>query len=369
MKKNKGQIIILLVMLITGGLCGFFGMMMLEDIMTYNPDTHVLFWFAILLIFLYLSIFLQIIVHECGHMIFGLFTGYRFLSLRIGPLMIVLKDHHFLFKMASVAGTAGQCLLAPPDLIDGQMPFVLYNLGGCIMNFLTACVAFLLILLCPHLLYFKLFCFTFGLIGIAYALINGIPLQTNEINNDGYNVKSLLEDPSSIKALWIQLKVVYYFNEGYRLKDMPESLFQLPSPYQMNHSLWVAVAIFKENRAMDMLDFDLALEVIHYVREHSCKLVGLYEHYLMNDEIYIQLVTNNLQSLDSFLSKEHQKMRRAMKTNLNIIRTDYAYEKLYLKDMTKASKTYQKFYKYAKLAPYLGDIESETELLTYVNDK
>ena len=36
----------------------------------------------------------------------------------------------------------------PPPLVDGKMPFVLYNLGGCIVNLVTAALCFGFSFLC-----------------------------------------------------------------------------------------------------------------------------------------------------------------------------------------------------------------------------
>ncbi len=74
---------------------------------------------------MYLAIFLQIILHEAGHLLFGLLTGYRFSSFRIGSFMWILQDGKIRFKRFSLAGTGGQCLLLPPPMVDGKMPYVL----------------------------------------------------------------------------------------------------------------------------------------------------------------------------------------------------------------------------------------------------
>ena len=88
--------------------------------------------------------FIQMVIHEAGHLVFGLFTGYKFLSFRIGSLMLIKDGEKFSFRRFSIAGTGGQCLMAPPDMTDGRFPFVLYNLGGVIMNLIATAAFFLL---------------------------------------------------------------------------------------------------------------------------------------------------------------------------------------------------------------------------------
>ena len=71
-----------------------------------------------------LSYFLQIVVHEAGHLVFGLLTGYQYSSFRIGSFMWVKLDGKIRLKRYSMSGTGGQCLMAPPDMVPS--PDILY---------------------------------------------------------------------------------------------------------------------------------------------------------------------------------------------------------------------------------------------------
>ena len=72
---------------------------------------------------LYLFFFLHIIIHEAGHLVFGLISGYRFLSFRIFSIIFVKVDGHIVRKRYSLRGTAGQCLMYPPkEECDGSFP-------------------------------------------------------------------------------------------------------------------------------------------------------------------------------------------------------------------------------------------------------
>ena len=61
-----------------------------------------------------LALVLQTLIHEAGHLVFGLLTCYRFVSFRIFNLTIINKAGKFAFRRFSVLGTAGQCLMSPP---------------------------------------------------------------------------------------------------------------------------------------------------------------------------------------------------------------------------------------------------------------
>ena len=61
-------------------------------------------------------------------------TGYKFNSFRIFSVILIKQNEKLKIKNISLAGTGGQCLMSPPELIDGKMPYVLYNLGGVIFK-------------------------------------------------------------------------------------------------------------------------------------------------------------------------------------------------------------------------------------------
>ena len=63
---------------------------------------------------IFVAIVLNTFFHELGHLIFGLLTGYRFLSFRIFGLMLTRESGSLRFKKHSMPGTLGQCLMAPP---------------------------------------------------------------------------------------------------------------------------------------------------------------------------------------------------------------------------------------------------------------
>ncbi len=170
---------------------------LMADYADYNAEINrtgasvgeTLFQAAKPLIIAYVWIGVQTIIHEAGHLVFGLLTGYHFSSFRIGSFMWVKREGRIRFARYSLAGTGGQCLLAPPDMQDGRFPYVLYHMGGSLMNLLSAVLAGGIAALCHSMgaeTAGKSFVIA-AAIGAVYALINGIPMRLGTIDNDGYN--------------------------------------------------------------------------------------------------------------------------------------------------------------------------------------
>ena len=136
------------------------------------------------------SLFLLVILHEAGHLAFGLMSGYRFVSFRIFNFTFIKLDGRLRVKRFSVAGTGGQCLLTPPDKPLSEIPIFWYHLGGVAANILALLlVSPLLCLDLPPLMRTSLviFCLT----DLFLILTNGIPMRLGGIANDAHNVLEL----------------------------------------------------------------------------------------------------------------------------------------------------------------------------------
>ena len=65
---------------------------------------------------------LLVIIHEAGHLVCGLRSGYKFVSFRMMNLTFIRVDGKIRIKRYSIAGTGGQCLLLPPAGIRPTFP-------------------------------------------------------------------------------------------------------------------------------------------------------------------------------------------------------------------------------------------------------
>mgnify|MGYP002511242950 CR=1 FL=1 len=228
MAKNKKKKIpwqgalMLLVFLALGGVCGVMIARCMDALVPpdASPGGSLILFAGMILVF-YLLLVLQIVIHEGGHLIFGLLSGYQFSSFRVASFMWVRQEGTLRFKRLSLAGTGGQCLMDPPDMVDGKLPVALYNLGGSILNLLSALLCLGLFFLTRDLAFWPAVFLMSALIGLVYALVNGIPLRLGAVDNDGHNALSLGKDPAALRAFWIQMKMAAMQAQGVRLKDMP----------------------------------------------------------------------------------------------------------------------------------------------------
>ena len=365
MKKLDMKWLVVVTFVIAGALCGAaIGSYMVTMDETLGEDISVwneLMKFLELILLMYIVYMVNVIIHEGGHLIFGLMTGYKFNSFRIFSVILIKQNGKLKIKNISLAGTGGQCLMSPPELIDGKMPYVLYNLGGVILNVITSLI-FIVIYLISLWKLLSLAMIMSAIMGFASAVVNGIPMKVGDINNDGYNAVQLGSDKDALKALWVQLKMNGALAEGIGIREMPEEWFESIDGKNDNPMI-TSIKVFYCNRLMAMHKFEQTKEEIQKVLESNMVLVGVYRYLLICDYIYCELIDGNIIEAEEFYTKDLQKFMKSMKKFPAILRTKYTYELLHNKDSKQAEKLRTLFNIMSEKYPYTSDIEAENELM------
>ncbi|MBE6716437.1 MAG: hypothetical protein E7573_05910 [Ruminococcaceae bacterium] len=365
-KRNKLQQNITIVLgLLIGGAIGFLTVLYTYKIFPDESDgLHRIISLLIFLFSMYAGFLLHIIIHEAGHLVFGLLSGYRFSSFRIFSFMILQENGKIKSKKLSVAGTVGQCLMIPPESNDEKKPFVLYNLGGTIMNILVAVFTAVLFFVFYNNAYISIIMLMFSVCGFVIAANNGIPMHIGMVDNDGYNTYSICKNPDSVHAFWFQMKVNELLLKGCRLKDMPEEWFVLPTDEEMQSNMLAAKGVFVCNRLMDMHSFSEAKALILHLLNTDNAITELHRKLLICDLIYINLITFcPEEDILSLLTKEQKKFMKSMKNFPSVLRTEYIVALIFESNFINADKIKKMFEKNSLKYPYPSDIQSERELM------
>ena len=245
---------------------------------------------------------LQIVLHEGGHLLFGLLSGYRFVSFRIFNWTLIRQEGKFRLKRFGIAGTGGQCLMFPPDKPLEEIPVALYHWGGVIVNMSVALLAFVVWYVVedpsPLLVQF-LMCFA----GVSLGLLNGIPFKRG-ITNDAANVRLMRKYPKSKKAMMVQLRVNAYIQEGIRIKDMPEEWLAWKDDIDYGEPMQLNVRLLQVGRLMDLGQMEEAYVALEEIARHRGEMIGLLAKEVVCELIYLDLVTGHNQWADTLYTKE-----------------------------------------------------------------
>lgn len=263
--------------------------------------------FLMAIVLLLLAVILQVILHEGGHLVCGLASGYRFVSFRIFSLTFIRKDGRLCIKRFSIAGTGGQCLLTPPDKPLAEIPTTLYNAGGVLANLLATILAAILLLTVdgmPFLL--KFFLAVFAIIGLIMALMNGIPMKMGGIGNDADNLRLLLKDKRSKQALVVQLRVNALVQEGIRPKDMPDEWFR-QEDIDYKDALQTTIQLMSAGRLQDKGEWEAAYEAGEETLRHKKEVIGLLIREAECEQLFLALVTGRMERAEELYTDELKK--------------------------------------------------------------
>lgn len=247
--------------------------------------------------FFLITLFLQVTLHEAGHLICGLASGYRFVSFRIFNFTWIRKDGKWVLKRFSVAGTGGQCLLAPPDRPEEEIPVCGYNMGGVMMNILTAFVALGFLLWMEDLPFMlSVFLVFWVIIGLFLGVTNGVPMKLGGIGNDAYTLRLLRHNPATKHALILQLRINALIQEGMRPKDMPEEWFkQDAATIDYKDILQATVGLMNVSRLLDREEWEDAYRLLEDVKSHSSELIGILQQETDAELLFTALVTGRME--------------------------------------------------------------------------
>lgn len=363
MKKKIKKLIPAIIGGVAGGIGGYFGA---EYLITGEGSLVDLLVFFVAVI---LSYYLHIIIHEGGHLVFGLRSGYQFVSFRIGSLILYKEDGKYKFGKYKLAGTGGQCLMAPPELVDGMIPYRLYNMGGAIMNLIFTVPAILILLVLKPAGAIKIFLIVWLVVGLFAAATNGIPMSMGEVDNDGKNALSLGKNKKALYAFWLQLKVNQLQMEGKALVDMPKEWFELPDEEDMKNPMIAVIGALHCNRMLEEKRYEETSQKIDELLNGKNGMLGVHQMLLKIDQVFCEIMSGQRQEiLDYMNDKGLKSFRKAMQNYPSVIRTEYAYALCVEKDSKKAQKIKNRFEKIMKSHPNKAELDTEMGFISEIEN-
>ena len=368
MKKTTKYLFQLMGALVGFGL-GLFFALMINRVPGLSPVAELgLYIAAVVLIY---PLFLAgTVLHEAGHLIFGLLTGWRFVSFRVGSVIWLRgADGRIRRGRFALAGTAGQCLLAPPPWREAGFPYRLYNMGGVIMNLLTAVVCGLLTAIFWHRPLAALVLAEAALLSLLMALLNGIPLRGMAVNNDGSNQVFMRQSANARRALWLQMSVAAAEAQGKHLREMPDKWFK-PFPAEaMDNPLIASIAVFAAEQKLNAFDLPGAEAAIRALLAREKGVAPLYKALLTVDGAFCELAGGHPGDLcESLNAPAYRQMLKSMRRYPAILRTRYAEALLKNNDDALAQAYLEAFEEVAEDYPYPQDIEFEREAMALARE-
>lgn len=238
---------------------------------------------------LIVGVFANTILHEAGHLVGGLLTGYKFLSFRIFNLTLQKEDDGWRWKKFNLMGTAGQCLMSPPH--TEQVPYFWYNVGGLMVNLLICVVSAALLYFFDLPMIPFVFCVMLLATGSGFLLLNAIPMTPSGVPNDGKNILTLWRHPEQRRYFHNMLAVAAEQSRGTRVKEMPEEWFASAPVTKASTAMEVSSRNLHYARLMDEMRFDEAREIAEEMMAQEEALPQLFLMEVASDRLLLELAT------------------------------------------------------------------------------
>lgn len=287
-----------------------------------------LFYLYIGLLAYFLFTFIHVLIHETGHLIFGLISGYRLQSFRIFSLTFVNIDGRIQRKKYSIKDAAGQCLMVPPRKNnDGSFPFILYNLGGGLANLIVS-VPILLAAIFTENATAAVFFIAFCAPGIMLAAANLIPLDLG-VQNDGMNIKAMIKHEFLRESFYLQLMVYAEMSRGKLITEYDPDIFALPDdPDVDKYTLAAFNYMYTYYRLLAEHEFEAAYGYLMKILEEPDRYPIATLNALQAEQLFFMVLHHRPVQEISVLYKRFRTVFHNAKTDIGIQRIHYIYEAL-----------------------------------------
>ncbi len=377
MKNTLKRILRMLSFFAVGGLIGFATVFIFASVPSVRESIRdtvdkgfgiFMLWWAGFMLLLVAAGFFHLVIHEAGHLLFGLISGYGFVSFRIGSFVLVRDDEGFRWGRFSLDGTGGQCLLDPPAMKDGRFPYKLYYMGGVAVNLLTAVIAAVIALSCDGIgAAAATVLLAVSVTGVLIGLLNGIPMKSGGMPNDGYNLFIAARDPLTLRSLWIQLKVNALQTRGERLRDMPDEWFDVPEDADLGNYMYAAIAGLAVGRLLDMGRIEETRPILQRMKAADSGSIAVYRMGVACESAFVEIMNGGTaDSVAEILTPEV--LRYAVKYSryiMSCVRLLYVHARFIEHDDAKAAELYERAVRMASESPNKGDAASEMELIEH----
>lgn len=176
-------------------------------------------------VFLFVNHLLHVILHETGHLLFGLCVGYRPYSFGVGPF--VFRRGKIDFKLKNHSGS---CVMVPRSADKFYKKNFVYLLGGTVFSLILAVASALAMFLPMGLKDTSYLFLASGFPVHAYLFVKNIlPYSSLTAESDGAKMLGILRKTPAMRINLKLFSVQCLLMSGVRPRDIdPELLFDIP---------------------------------------------------------------------------------------------------------------------------------------------
>ncbi len=332
--------------------------------------------FGIMFLSIIGALFFHIVIHEGGHLVAGLATGYEFVSFRIGSIAWIKdKNGNLQIKRMKMQGTGGQCLLSPPKVELEECPYKLYHLAGGLVNIVIGIIGLLLyIFVVPKNIWGYGLCLVPGAMGVSLGLVNLIPAKMGGTSNDGCNLWDMGRDLEAKECINLVLEMNARFTVAESFDKLSQELVDTIKSYDFTKMDLTNTAVanaFNYQIAIYYIEGNYAkVNELEKLMIETDGVIELFKNEARCECLFYEIITEqNEEKIEKLYNKNLKKYIKATAIYPSRLRLMYAYYHLYQKDEKEAEKYYEKLQKSVDTYMIKAEALLELEVATKLREK
>ncbi len=300
-------------------------------------------------------VFLVILVHEFGHLLCGLITGYQLISFRVLNMSICKNEDSLKLTLCKFHNSDGQCLMCPPDYKESKSPFFLYMIGGSLFDFAMFLIFFQLSQSLSLSYEIRMLLLVLAHIEFLGFIINIIPHRFNGVISDGLTVLLMLKDKNAVRCWYQHAHLYFELLNGKTYGDIEENTFEILQKYDCDLSNEL-IAMFKLEQCYYLMyhkKWDEALLMIEEIERYN----KTFDSIVKPEKLFILIKLKESSSYIDVLYRNYYKWIKVKKiANIHLERIRLAHD-IYLGLDKTDSRNQLKIFM-SKLASHPNKVEA-----------
>lgn len=248
---------------VAGGILGYFLAPLFPELFDrFVPDLPE--WYTIV-VYIVLSFFVVVGIHELGHILTGLILKYQFRFVTVGPLKIELINGKLEFKVNTEINTMGGLTLMFPSKSFTRQEMIWYYAGGPLLSLLFGLGLLLLLITMQSVIdESQLFWMIASVMSLVIGVVSLIPISNGDLHTDGSQMLDFLRGGNKgIRKLYL-LKLSAASTNGVRPSEWDRKTLEVSlSINKDEHDQFAALSyLYGFYHYMDAGDKKKAVEIL-----------------------------------------------------------------------------------------------------------
>lgn len=313
--------------------------------------------------------YIHIVLHEGGHLIAGLLSGYKFYGFRVKSFALIkMQNKKYKLKRMQLKGTSGQCLMYYPDYQIGKTPYKFLNLNGGLVNIIIGTITLIIGLTIKDNSLKSCLFQSFGILGLLFGTTNIIPCKIRGIKNDGYNTLELSKNPDTLECHFIALNTFALLTIADTCADFPKDIVTKIlkkdfSKSDLSNDFVIGAYLCQADLYYDTGDFEKAYEMQKSIMNNNL-IIKVMRIEAQCECLFFALIKGEKENIDKLYTDELKNYIKATLPSPARQRLMYAYYKFYEHNEEEARKCKENLNKLIKTFPYEAVAKYEYEIVS-----